>query len=227
MFLVQAWLIWNQRNRVVYGGKLLELGWLNRCAAELLEEFQQSQVSLQADAAVGATRQVVQNDGTRWIPPPQAVYKLNYNAAMFEDSTSTGFGAVIKNSTREVMVAMTVKGPVVQGSEMAELLACRKVLELTIDAGFMVLIMEGDNFNATRCIALGSDIQSAIGHVVGDIKHLLGALEWASVSCTKRNGNRMAHVLARYAQNGNVDLFWMEEVPSVAIEYVNIDVSLI
>ena len=70
MFLVQAWLIWNQRNRVVYGGKLLELGWLNRCAAELLEEFQQSQVSLQADAAVGATRQVVQNDGTRWIPPP-------------------------------------------------------------------------------------------------------------------------------------------------------------
>ena len=155
------------------------------------------------------------------------MYKLNYNAAMFEDSTSTGFGAVIKNSTREVMVAMTVKGPVVQGSEMAELLACRKVLELTIDAGFTVLIVEGDNFNATRCIALGSDIQSAIGHVVGDIKHLLGALEWASVSCTKRNGNRMAHVLARYAQNGNVDLFWMEEVPSVAIEYVNIDVSLI
>ena len=184
MFLVQAWLIWNQRNRVVYGGKLLELGWLNRCAAELLEEFQQSQVSLQADAAVGATRQVVQNDGTRWIPPPQAVYKLNYNAAMFEDSTSTGFGAVIRNSTRKVMVAMTVKGPVVQGSEMAELLACRKVLELTIDAGFTMLIVEGDNFNATRCIALGSDIQSAIGHVVEDIKHLLGALEWASVSCT-------------------------------------------
>ena len=70
MFLVQAWLIWNQRNRVVYGGKLLELGWLNRCAAELLEEFQQSQVSLQADAAVGATRQVVQNDGMHWIAPP-------------------------------------------------------------------------------------------------------------------------------------------------------------
>ena len=155
------------------------------------------------------------------------MYKLNYDAAVFEDSASSGFGAVIRNSTGEVMASMTVKGPTVRGSEVAELLACRKVLELTIDAGFTVLIVEGDNFNATRCIALGSDIQSAIGHMVGDIKHLLGALEWASVSCTKRNGNRMAHVLARYAQNGNVDLFWMEEVPSVAIEYVNIDVSLI
>ena len=55
MFLVQARLIWNQRNRVVYGGKLLESGWLNRRTTELLEEFQQSQVSLQADMAVGAT----------------------------------------------------------------------------------------------------------------------------------------------------------------------------
>ena len=136
------------------------------------------------------------------------MFKLNYDAAVFKDSTSSGFGAVIRNSTGEVMAAMTVKGPVVQGSEMTELLACRKALEFAIDAGFSVLIVEGDSVTATRCIASGSDIQSAIGNVVGDIRHLLGALEWASVSCTKRNGNRVAHVLARYAQNVNVDSFW-------------------
>ena len=154
------------------------------------------------------------------------MYKLNYDAAVFEDFASSGFDAVIRNSTREVMVVMTVKGPAVQGSEVAELLSCRKALEFAIDAGFMVLIVKGDSVNATRCIALGSDIQSAIRHVVGDIRHLLGALEWASMSCTKRNGNRVAHVLARYAQNVNVDLFWMEEVPLVAVEFVNIDASL-
>ena len=169
----------------------------------------------------------MQNDGTRWTPPPQAVYKLNYNAAVFEDSASFGFGAVIRNSIGEVMAVMTVKGLVVQGSEVAELLACHKALEFAIDASFTVLIVEGDSVNATRCIALGSDIQSAIGHVVGDTRHLLGALEWASMSCTKRNGNRVAHVLARHAQNVNVDLFWMEEVPSIAVECVNIDASLI
>ena len=56
MFLVQAWLIWNQRNIVVYRGKLLEPGRLNSRATKLLEEFQQSQVNLQADVVVGATR---------------------------------------------------------------------------------------------------------------------------------------------------------------------------
>ena len=100
----------------------------------------------------------MQSDGTHWIPPPQAVYKLNYDAAVFKDSASSGFNAVIRNSTGEVMAAMTVKGPTIRGSEVAELLACRKALEFTIDAGFTMLIVEGDSVNATRCIASGSDI---------------------------------------------------------------------
>ena len=32
--LVQAWLIWNQRNRVVHGGKFHDPGWLNNRARE-------------------------------------------------------------------------------------------------------------------------------------------------------------------------------------------------
>ena len=74
----------------------MEPGCLNRHASELLEEFQLSQVSLHADVEVGATRQVVQNDETRWIPPLQDVYKLNYDAAVFEDSASSRFGVVIR-----------------------------------------------------------------------------------------------------------------------------------
>ena len=46
---------------------------------------------------VGTSRQTVQTDGTRWIPPPQDVYKLNYDAAVFEDSASSRFGVVIRN----------------------------------------------------------------------------------------------------------------------------------
>ena len=155
------------------------------------------------------------------------MHKLNYDAVVFADYASSGFGAVIRNSSGEVMAAMTAKGPAVQDSDKAELLACRKALEFAIDAGFTVLIVEGDSVNATRCIASGKDNQSALGHVVGDIRHLMGAVEWSSVSCTKGNGNTVAHVLARYAQHVNSDLFWMEEVPSIAFDSVNSDASLI
>nr|POE66297.1 hypothetical protein CFP56_55614 [Quercus suber] len=91
----------------------------------------------------------------------------------------------------------------------------------------MVLIVEGDSVNTTRCIASSKDNQSALRHVVGDIRHLMGALEKISMSCTKRNGNRVAHVLTRYAQHVNFDLFSMEEVPSVVFDFVNSYASLI
>ena len=39
LFLVHAWIIWNQRNSVLYGGMLKDPGWLNKHAAEYLEEF--------------------------------------------------------------------------------------------------------------------------------------------------------------------------------------------
>ena len=37
IFLVQAWLIWNQRNTMIHGGQLREPGWLNKRAEEFLE----------------------------------------------------------------------------------------------------------------------------------------------------------------------------------------------
>ena len=105
------------------------------------------------------------------------MYKLNYDAVVFADYASSGFGPMIRNSSGEVMAAMTAKGPIVQDSDEAELLACRKALKFAIDVGFMVFIVEGDSANATRCIVSRKDNQSALGHVVGDIRHLLGAVE--------------------------------------------------
>ena len=41
--LVQAWLIWNQRNRFLHGGKFHDLGWLSNRAREFLEEYRTAQ----------------------------------------------------------------------------------------------------------------------------------------------------------------------------------------
>ena len=76
---------------------------------------------------------------------------------MFADSASFGFGAMIRNSSGEVMAAITVKGPAVQDSDEVELLACRKAMEFAIDAGFTVLIIERDSVNAMRCIVSRKD----------------------------------------------------------------------
>ncbi|KAK9988033.1 hypothetical protein SO802_028272 [Lithocarpus litseifolius] len=118
LFWVQCWLIWNQRNCVLYGGQLKHLTSLNKRAEEFLEEFKHAQVSLD-----GRLREQRIDDA--WQPPPPMEYKLNFDAAIFSGQEKSGIGAIIRNDKGEVMAGMSAIGPKVDTSEEAELLACR------------------------------------------------------------------------------------------------------
>ena len=102
--LVQAWQIWNQRNRVVYGGKFHDPGWLITRARELLEDFR----NVQDQMGTNSARQQAYDT---WQPLPQSVFKLNFDAAIFSGLNRSRFGAIICNEKGEVMVAMAAKGP--------------------------------------------------------------------------------------------------------------------
>ena len=69
-----------------------------------------------------------------WKPLVGQLFKLNFDAAIFENGS--GVGAVIRNAAGEVMAALSVRGEAVSDSEEAEVRACRKALEFAIDAGF-------------------------------------------------------------------------------------------
>ena len=101
---MQAWQIWNQRNWVVYGRKFHDLGWLITQARELLEDFRTVQDQMGTDSAR-------QQPCDTWQPPPQSVFKLNFDAAIFSGLNRSEFGAIIRNEEGEVMVAMAAKGP--------------------------------------------------------------------------------------------------------------------
>ncbi|XP_075670050.1 uncharacterized protein LOC142639797 [Castanea sativa] len=164
VFLVHAWLLWNQRNVVAHGGQIRDPKLLNQRAVEYL------------------------------------VIKIN------------------KNSHGEVMAAMFVKGPSVSSSEEAEALACRKALDFVVEAGFSELIVEGDNSAVMKVVAGSSGGYSLLGHVYEDIHCNLRGLHSVSISCIRREGNRVAHILAQYARNVTNELYWMEEAPPAVLE---------
>ena len=210
LFLVQAWVIWNQRKSVLHGGKLKEPSWLNKRAAKFLEEFKQVQQHLATP-----TRQP---NGSIWRPSDQSWFKLNFDVAIFQEHNNSGFGAMIRNNQGKVMAAMATKGPQVSCSEEVETLAFRKALEFAVDAGFLELIVEGDNVNVMRAVSSSTLNFSMLGNVIADIHCILCGLGRVSISCIKREGNRVAHVLAKYVRVLDEDMFWMEEVPQVAVE---------
>ena len=209
--LVQAWLIWNQRNRVVHRGKFHDLGWLINQARELLEEFQTAQEQMRIELVMQPARDT-------WKPPPQSVFKLNFDVAVFSGLNRSGYGAIICNEKCEVMAAMAAKGPEVFCIKEAELLACKKAIEFAVDAGFSELVIEGDNSSAMTAISTLKIDQSMLGNVVGDIQHLIRNLHWVRIDCIRKGGNRVAHVLAQFARNITEDIYWMEDAPPIAGE---------
>ena len=74
------------------------------------------------------------------------------------------------------MAAMLSKDHVVTDSEKAKVLACRQALEFAIDAGFLDLIMEGDNSNVMRSIVSAQIDWSCLGTLYDDVHCLAGRL---------------------------------------------------
>ena len=210
LFLVQAWVLWNQRNKLLHGGKIQDPNMLCKRAVEYLEEYQTLQGNLRVDG-------VVQSVGDVWKPPQNSVFKLNFDAAMFVEVERTGFGAIIRNDKGEVMAAMSAGGPPVSSSEEAELLACRKAVEFATDAGFSELVIEGDNSNVMKALSSSLVDRSLLGNVVDDVRHLVCGMQWVSFSCIRRGGNRVAHALSQHARNISEDVFWIEDSPPLAL----------
>ena len=130
---------------------------LEKRARDFMEEFKQAQVQLSLPSPTTRNQQ-------RWSPPIRSLFKLNFDAAVFNDINASGVGVVIRNDRGEVMVSFFAKGPRVVDSEEAEVLACRKALELAIDSGFTELVIEGNNASVMKNIAGSWPRLSRLGH---------------------------------------------------------------
>ena len=103
-----------------------------------------------------------------WQPPPESIFKLNFDATIFLVLNNSGVGAIICNEKGEVIASMLVKGPPMGDNEEAEILAYGKALEFAIDVGFSKLVIEEDNAYAMKSISSSGIKLSRLGHIIND-----------------------------------------------------------
>ena len=215
LFLVQAWLIWNQRNALIHGIQLQEPGILNRRAEDYLAEFRLAHSRLVTSPP--------SSNLISWRPPPPNRFKLNFDAAMFKEVDASGFGAIIWNERGEVMAAFSGKGPPVACSEETEILTCRCAVEFTLECGFREMVVEGDNQSVMFVLERKSCLSSRVGHILQDVLCLLNEFCWSQVQFAKRSANTVAHLLARHAKSESHDVIWLEESPPPTVQALYLD----
>ena len=153
---------------MIHGGQLRELSWLNKRAEEFLDEYRKAQVVLAPSNGIFGS--------CVWRAPPTEEFKLNFDVVVFSNQHCSGFGAIIRNSLGEVMASMSVKGPYMNSSEEAEVMACQRAMEFSREVGgFYWLIIEGDCLNVMKALFVSKKNSSLLGHIYEDIKFNLRA----------------------------------------------------
>ena len=132
---------------------------------------------------------------------------------MFPDTGEAGIGVVIRNREGEVMAALFEKIPQPFLVTLLELLAARRAAIFIHEVGLCNSVLEGDLETVIKVFQNGDRFQFAFGHLYGDTLLYVKALQSFSFSHTHRQGNCVAHALAKKARYCSSLMVWMESIP--------------
>ena len=149
----------------------------------------------------------------RWVPPPANFVKINFDGAVFSKDKFSRVGAVIREENGLVLGSCSKHLPQAYSAVEVEALAAATALALAEDLGMQRVILEGDSLVIIIALREEEQIFSPIGLLLEDVRRLSLSFQQLLYSHTKREGNSVAHNLARYANSIPDFLVWMEDVP--------------
>ena len=103
----------------------------------------------------------------------------------------------MRNSLGEVLAALSEIIPLPSSIVALETIAARQAVLFVRELGFSGTILEGDSREAISAIKKQSFQHPVVGHLVKDIVSSVNMFQYYSFSHTRRQGNVLAHVLAR------------------------------
>ncbi|XP_050251532.1 uncharacterized protein LOC126698394 [Quercus robur] len=219
-FAITAWGLWNNRNAVRHG----EVCKRGKTIAGEAQKYELEVCSARPVNLIGVSSAPRLK---RWCLPPKGTYKVNTDAAVFNNWGCCGFGVVIRNDKGELMGALCKKVEFPLGPIEAEAKATEASIYLAWDLGLKDIIVEGDSQQVIQ--ALNGCITPALPilKIVEGLKlFLLRFNSWKAVH-SRRTTNEEAHLLARNAMNVKDCVIWVEDTPPQIEHQILVDVSFL
>lgn len=137
----------------------------------------------------------------RWKPSESDVYQVNYDGAIFGEQGRASIGVVIQNSEGAVMASLSQQVHLPTTVAQIKVMAARKAVEFALEIGLTKVIIEGDSDTIYRELNSTNPSLAMHGHVIEDIKLLVPSFVSYNFTHVCRQGNNVAHALARWAIN--------------------------
>ena len=122
-------------------------------------------------------------------------------------------GVVIRNECGEVMASLSEKIAMPSSVEVLKMLAARRAAIFVQGLGFKNVYFEGDAMGVVRSLSDKDNSNAFVGQLVKDLLSIAGLFHTYSISHVRRQGNNVAHALAREARMYFPLRIWMKDVP--------------
>ena len=83
------------------------------------------------------------------------------------------------------------------------------------DIGIQKVIFESDSLVVCSAVQGAAEPPITIANIISSTIQIMQQIQQVEVQHLRRDGNRAAHGLVRYAQNVNDFVTWMEETPTI------------
>jgi hypothetical protein len=131
-----------------------------------------------------------------------------------------GVGIVARDSEGKVMAAMCSFQRYISDSSVAKAYGARLCAEFGLYLGLRFVILEGDALEIVEELNRVIEDEGNLGNLIGKTRLLLRSFDCWSVNHVNREGNKVAHTLAKYAVSHPQNCVWFQSYPSCLSGYV-------
>ncbi|XP_060969490.1 uncharacterized protein LOC133036774 [Cannabis sativa] len=152
-------------------------------------------------------------DDIIWKPPAMNMLKLNVDAATNSKNLTLGMGAVVRNYKGDVIAALSKK---VQGclrSDEMEANALFHSLNWASQYQLLITIVETDALRVFSALKSNHNDLSCFNDLITNVRCLLSSFPRVIVTHARRQANKAAHGLVKYALELDEDVSWIGEIP--------------
>ena len=213
ILFVVAWAIWHNKNIRVFESVCQGTNQIWNSAVNLISDFKEADKFYSLGPTAGEVS---------WRKPPNGVFKINTDGATVGVGVLSSIGVIIRDCRGQAAAALCRVLPSCFTVDETEALAVEAGILLARELDLQQIIIESNSLAVVQRIS-SKDYSGGFGHIVNGIVNLLDGFASWQIRHVKRDFNRVAHELAKFARCNNVSHLWRGVSPPIVRTLMHLD----
>ena len=148
-----------------------------------------------------------------WKPLNPSMFKINFDGAVFKNDNKSGIGVVIRDHQGLVIASLAQQLSHAFQALKIEVLVAAQAITFDVETGIGKVVLKRDSELIITALKAGGQTIALVEPLIQDALVLSGLYSKLLYSHCKRDGNKLAHNLARHFINVFDYMMWTEDVP--------------